>query len=75
MKEGMALCGGKPLSRPSLEGRWVLLQGRVPRTNENQHLRSLSEMQSRREEQRQQKSKVINVIRDQPLSLLTKEQA
>lgn len=55
-----------------LKARWIFIKGRIPTVNDNIDLKSLSQMQSR--EEGEERKKFINVIKDDPYSLLSKEQ-
>ena len=59
---------------PKIKGRWIYINGKIPKTNENSTLRSLSDMRNIVQHQEEEKKKKFNIIRDKPISLLTKEQ-
>jgi len=57
-----------------LVGKWILVKGVVPSTNDNIHLRCLSQL-SPKEKEQAERQQLFNVIKDDPYSLLTKEQS
>ena len=59
---------------PKIKGRWIYIDGTIPKTNENISMRSLSDMRSKVAHQEGEKKKKFNVICDEPMTLLTKEQ-
>ena len=55
------------LSTPSkLRGRWIYIDGKIPRTNDNKPLKSKAEILNIREKQLGEKNKKFNIIMDQP---------
>jgi hypothetical protein len=61
------------VEKPQLVGRWVYYQGKVPKLNSNSGIRSLSGTIEQTHENEERK-KLVNVIKDDPYSLLTTEQ-
>lgn len=58
-------------AHPKLKARWVYLDGKIPRINENNMLKAKSEIITIREKELGEKHKKFNVIMDQPESMLT----
>jgi hypothetical protein len=52
-----------------LEGRWIYINGRVPATNENKEIRSLSQTQMDKEH-----AKLVKSILHEPFDLLSMEE-
>jgi histone H3/H4 len=73
LKEELQELEGLSLAAPRLEGRWIFIKGKIPTLNENVGLKSLTQMASR-EQEGEERKKFVNVIKDDPYSLLSKEQ-
>lgn len=71
----MRALGTGALEEPRLRGQWIYLKGRVPATSENANLKTLAQLTSAREHEAEEKKKLFNLIRDEGVSLLTKEEA
>jgi hypothetical protein len=53
-------------SAPTLKGRWIYIEGKIPKTNENISLKSKSDILSIREKALKEKGKKFNIISDTP---------
>lgn len=69
----MKILGTISLEGPKLKGQWIYLKGRVPNTSENLGLKTLAQLTSAREHEAEEKKKLFNIIKDESISLLTKE--
>jgi hypothetical protein len=74
-EEEMKVLGTVVLEEPRLRGQWVFLHGKVPSTPDNANLKTLAQLTSAREHEAEEKKKLFNIIRDEGISLLTKEEA
>ena len=59
------------LSLPSLKGRWIYIEGKIPKTKENIHYKSKLQILNTRQKAVKLKDKKFNVISDCPQNLLT----
>lgn len=71
----MKVLGIAALEEPRLRGQWIYLNGKVPSTPDNVGLKTLAQLTSAREHEAEEKKKLFNIIRDESISLLTKEEA
>lgn len=55
-----------------MSGRWVYINGKVPRTEENIHIRRYKQI--REQDQREEDNNKFSIIKDQPHSMLTAEE-
>lgn len=58
---------------PTLRGRYVYINKKIPKTNENHQLKSLEDIKQIKMHQDEEKKRNFNIIRDEPESQLTKE--
>lgn len=58
-------------SLPSLKGRWIYLEGKIPKTNQNAALKSKNDILSVRYKAFKEKDKKFNIISDCPENLFT----
>ncbi len=72
-EEEMKVLGITALEEPRLRGQWIYLNGKVPSTPDNAGLKTLAQLTSAREHEAEEKKKLFNIIRDESISLLTKE--
>lgn len=59
---------------PKLKGQWIYIKGEIPNSIENIHLKKLVQLHSIKQHEAEEKKKLFNIIKDQPTSLLTKQQ-
>lgn len=59
---------------PTLRGRYIYINKKIPKTNENHQLKSLEDIKQIKMHQDEEKKKNFNIIRDEPQSQLTKEE-
>jgi hypothetical protein len=59
---------------PKLKGTWIYIKGKIPKINENLNLKSLQELKNKKIHENEEKKKLMNIIKDDPESLLSKEQ-
>jgi hypothetical protein len=71
----MRVLGTAALEEPRLRGQWVYLNGKVPSTPDNAGLKTLAQLTSAREHEAEEKKKLFNIIRDESISMLTREEA
>jgi hypothetical protein len=61
-------------SMPTLRGRYIYLNSKIPKINENHQLKSLEDLNQIKLRQNEEKKKNFNIIRDEPEAQLTKEE-
>jgi hypothetical protein len=59
---------------PTLRGRYIYLNSKIPKINENHQLKSLEDLNQIKLRQNEEKKKNFNIIRDEPEAQLTKEE-
>lgn len=57
--------------KPEVKAQWVYINGRVPRIEDNVHIRTLNEIRELKSKELEERNKKFNIIRDQPLGLLS----
>lgn len=66
--------GNTVFEEPALKGSWIYIKGKIPSTNENIKLKCLADMRTSKAHEKEEKKKVFNIFKDDPISLMTKEQ-